>query len=185
MKKEILITLGDSITAGWPYEQEFSWVNSLQENLINKCIMNKGVSGDTFGDMLLRFEKDVLSYEPEYCFVMGGANEAYQHIPQTVLRENFLKLIAELRKISCNIIVGIPSPVEDDLMEKYLQDIRKWLTGYCHTNNIPTLDFYTLMLDADNRIDHTFFVDGCHPNKKGYELMGEYALRKLAELKIT
>lgn len=178
-----MVALGDSITYGWPYEQEFSWVNTLQQNLSNLCILNKGVSGDTFGDMLNRLEEDVLMYEPEYCIVMGGANEAYQHIPQPVLKENFLKIIKELKQIECKIIIGLPTPVDYEPLEKYLQEIREWLKDCSRQHQIPILDFYTLMLNKDtNKIDDSLFIDGCHPNKKGYQLMGQYALKTLGKL---
>jgi lysophospholipase L1-like esterase len=183
LNKKILVALGDSITYGWPYEQEFSWVNTLQQNLSNLCILNKGVSGDTFGDMLNRLEEDVLMYEPEYCIVMGGANEAYQHIPQPVLKENFLKIIKELKQIECKIIIGLPTPVDYEPLEKYLQEIREWLKDCSRQHQIPILDFYTLMLNKDtNKIDDSLFIDGCHPNKKGYQLMGQYALKTLGKL---
>ncbi|NLT96143.1 MAG: hypothetical protein GXW85_11575 [Clostridia bacterium] len=185
MNKKTLVALGDSITSGWPYEQEFSWVNVLQQNLTNLCVLNKGVSGDTFKDMLNRFNKDVLIYKPEYCIVMGGANEAYQHIPQPVLKENFLEIIKKLKQIECNIIIGMPTPVEDEPLEKYLQEIREWYKDFSRQNHIPILDFYSLMLNKDtNKINGSLFIDGCHPNKIGYQLMGQYALKILGELNV-
>jgi lysophospholipase L1-like esterase len=185
VKKRTLIALGDSITFGWPYEQEFSWVNTLQKNISQLSILNKGVSGDTFADMINRLEEEVLINDPDYSIVMGGANEAYQHIPLPVLKQNFLEIIRQLQENQCEVIIGNPTPVEDVSMERYLDDFRAWLINFCKENNFRLLDFHKLMLnEGNNKINNSLFIDGCHPNKNGYELMGKYALEKLLEWNI-
>ncbi|MDY3361999.1 MAG: hypothetical protein SOY04_16625, partial [Clostridium celatum] len=45
---------------------------SNNNDINNITIINKGVNGSTTTDMLVRFDKDVLSYTPEKVFIMAG-----------------------------------------------------------------------------------------------------------------
>ena len=40
-------------------------------------IINKGYGSDTTDRMLARFDRDVLSYSPQYCIIQGGTNDLY------------------------------------------------------------------------------------------------------------
>lgn len=185
VNKKTLVVLGDSITSGWPYEKEYSWVEYLKINSPKMNIYNAGISGDTFGDMLGRLEQDVLKYKPDYCIIMGGTNEAYQHIPQPVLKENFQKVVEKLAAINCQIIIGLPLPVDDRAMEAYLQDIRKWFADYCFNYKCKIIDFYSVMLNENKTgLNAKLFLDGCHPNKQGYLVMGQFAVYYLKELNL-
>jgi lysophospholipase L1-like esterase len=184
LERKVLLALGDSITAGWPYDPEVSWVETIKVNSPHLKVINQGISGDTFADMLNRFKKDVSLYKPDYCIIMGGTNEAYLHISQNVLKNNFLMIIDELNKLKSYIIVGIPLPVDDIPMEEYLRDFRQWLNDYCQTNHYPVINFYKSMVDENKKIKSHFFLDGCHPNKEGYKILGQLALKRLQELKI-
>ena len=56
MKK--IVCIGDSITYGFPYGEEASWTRLLAE-ATGHLIINKGINGNTTGDMLNRFSRDV------------------------------------------------------------------------------------------------------------------------------
>ena len=53
-----IICIGDSLTEGYGVGRPENWVTLLNERSEND-IINKGISGDTTGGMLARFQKDV------------------------------------------------------------------------------------------------------------------------------
>lgn len=55
--------IGDSITYGFPYNPEQSWVY-LASKSTKLNLLNIGVNGDTTGKMAYRFSNDVLNINP-------------------------------------------------------------------------------------------------------------------------
>jgi len=59
--------MGDSITEGWSYyDSEF---------LENNNLINRGYSGQTTSQMLLRFRKDVITLNPKAVVILAGIND--------------------------------------------------------------------------------------------------------------
>jgi lysophospholipase L1-like esterase len=73
-----VVALGDSITQGYPFDMEASWVYILKMEK-GLDIVNKGINGDTLEGMLERFERDVISLLPGMVIIMGGTNDAFKH----------------------------------------------------------------------------------------------------------
>lgn len=76
-----------------------SWINAgyitkrFRERLPNTEFIQSGVGGNTFKDLLERFERDVSAQSPDYVWVMCGTNDVYQMWEPTY----FQSLIVELR----------------------------------------------------------------------------------------
>ena len=176
-----IVCLGDSITEGWPYQKEYSWIKQVQKKFPDLEIINSGRAGDMFSDMLQRVDRDVLSYRPDMCILMGGTNEAWQGISQQVLKKNFIQL-SELLQEKCILVLGNPIPVIEDSVERYLDDVRKMLKEKVVKDSLETLDFFQHLSSLQEDIFAEYYLDGYHPNKKGYELMGCFAANRLDEI---
>lgn len=178
-KKKVVVALGDSITYGYPYTPDGSWTENLKRET-NYRVINSGVPGDTFHDMLARLDKDVLIYNPDIVIVMGGTNDVYVGCSQPQIQAHFRTIIDQLRESNIKIILGLPLPVADS-SETSLKALRKWLLSYGENNGIAIIDFYKDFLDNKGEIREDLYVDGCHPNKIGYNIM---AKRVVTSIKI-
>lgn len=177
-----LVAIGDSITEGYPFSNQESWVEHLAQKV--KChIINQGICGDYTGGMLNRFQRDVLDYAPTHVIILGGANDAYEKIPLESVSSNF-KAMEESCKTNAIIpIFGLPTPSLLPEEEQRLIEYRNWLKSYTDEKGINVIDFYSPFL---NRIKigqgAQLFVDEVHPSIAGYALMGEVAILALQDV---
>ncbi len=180
IRSKILVALGDSLTSGYPFNAEDSWVEALRRKTAWQVI-NAGISGDTLADMFYRLNKDVLVYHPDIVILMGGTNDIYQGMSQPQLQQSFLSIVETLRQQNSEVLVGLPLPV-DDPGERTLKIWRAWLQEYCRVQKLTLIDFYRDFIDEHGRIKEALLLDGCHPRIIGYETMGKRAIRTFCEL---
>lgn len=180
MTKKTLVALGDSITYGFPYTPQHSWVEQIKK-ATDWQVVNSGISGDTLEDMLMRLKRDVLAYRPDYVTLMGGTNDFYVGMSQPQIRNDFLAIMEALEREGSKVLVGLPLPV-DDATEGALRLWRQWLREYCDRRGLPVIDFYRDFMDEQGRIREELLLDGCHPRIEGYEVMGRRIIQTLRDL---
>lgn len=177
-----LIALGDSLTYGYPFGKAMSWVHYAEQTL-GVGILNQGVNGDTFREMLLRLTRDVLDLKPEICIVSGGANDVYQGMDPKLMESNIQKILSRLKENKIQALIGLPAPVEDPEFEKELAKLRRWLKKNFKGTPVKLIDFNAAFIDPKKKkLIPAFFEDGVHPSSKGYQAMAKEAVKVLKPL---
>jgi lysophospholipase L1-like esterase len=177
-KKDILlVTIGDSITYGYPYLPAQSWVNIVQKRF-NIKTFNKGINGDTTEMMLLRFPYDCLSLSPTHVTIMGGANDAFWGISVASVLENIAKMVELAEEKGIIPIIGLPTPIVTPVEEILLASYRDKIKKLAEDKGLAVIDFYTPFM-ADGKVRTEYFDDEAHPNIAGYNAMGEAAFSDL------
>jgi hypothetical protein len=70
-----VVFMGDSITEAWKLENSFP----------GKPYINRGISGQTSPQMLVRFRQDVIDLKPKVVIIMTGTNDSMENTgPMTV-----------------------------------------------------------------------------------------------------
>lgn len=177
------IFFGDSLTFGYGVKKEYCWVTKII-NKFNLNAKNSGCNGDTTASMLSRYYKDVLSYNPNKIFIMGGSNDLMSGRSISSIIENLELMIKDALSINSTVIIGIPPIIFTNMayrlfsessfynyVEKELPNLRSSLINLCDNYSISYIDFYNLTL---NKID--LYLDGVHLNINGHDAMYQKAV---------
>ncbi len=191
-KKETIIFLGDSITAGEDLADKSVWTSIIENNSANLNLINKGIGGDTTSGMLARFHNDVFGNQPDYVHVMGGINDLLVGADVNQIKSNIQAICQQAKHHKINPIIGIsPLPVIDminsDLKEyanvqhviEELQKLSEWIVKYSHNySNITVIDYNKEIASEykDNLAD--LYLDGIHLNDEGNQLLAKIFMEK-------
>ncbi|NQY06583.1 MAG: hypothetical protein HRT68_10465 [Flavobacteriaceae bacterium] len=168
-----LVCLGDSLTEGYGILPKDCWVNLLA-NQLNIEIVNSGISGDTTGGMLSRFQRMVLDHEPTHVMIMGGTNDLYCGLPHNLILANILSITRQARYHNIEPIIAIPTDVlTPEIDITIYQDA---LRDFATEDDQQLIDFSS-KLSPD-----CFLEDGLHPNEKGHIVMTKLVEGKLMNL---
>lgn len=171
MAKIKIVCLGDSTTFGFPFGPQDSWVKMLGEEIFGEAI-NKGINGNTTGDMLERFARDVLAYKPDFVIITGGINDVVCGESQDRIKHNIMQMVEKSLAHNITPILGIPTPVDYVSWEASLKKLRTWMREYAESLNINVIDFSKAFFDEDGNIKTDLLLaDGGHPSQEGYKQM--------------
>lgn len=170
MEIKKLVCLGDSITWGFPYGPEYSWVNIAQQ-VLGFPMVNRGINGSTAEDLVNRFDNDVISQNPSHVLILVGANDASINLPLQTYSEYLSAMFDTAQAHGISTIIALPVPSLDKWLEYTLEKYRYWLGNFAADKNIPMVDFSTGMTLAEGKINPECFVDEVHPSKAGYRAM--------------
>lgn len=181
--EERVVFMGDSITDAWGrrYGKFFE----------GKPYINRGISGQTTPQMLIRFRPDVLAHKPKAVVFLAGTNDIAGNTgPMTLDQiQGNLQSMAELAKANgIRVILASVLPVCDYIrpqtdrrpMEK-IRPLNEWLKKYAQETGAIYLDYYSAMLDEAGFLKKELTYDGLHPNDAGYAVMEPLAARAIAE----
>lgn len=179
-----VVFYGDSITDGWHLDEYFP----------NKSYVNRGISGQTTAQMLVRFRQDVIDLQPKAVIILAGTNDIAGNTgPISVegIEANYTT-IAELARLhNIKLIYSSVLPVHEyterasDMFtqrppEKILA-LNNWLKDYCAANDCVYLDYFSAMIDDKGHMKKELADDGLHPNTVGYKVMAPLADAAIAK----
>jgi len=179
-----VVFYGDSITDGWHLDEYFP----------NKPYVNRGISGQTTAQMLVRFRQDVIDLQPKAVIILAGTNDIAGNTgPISVAEiEANCTTIAELARLhNIKLIYSSVLPVHEyterasDMFtqrppEKIVA-LNSWLKDYCAANDCAYLDYFSAMVDDKGYMKKELADDGLHPNAAGYKVMAPLADAAIAK----
>ncbi len=171
--------IGDSITEGYPYSRQNSWVEHIAQ-VLKFEILNQGICGDLTKGMFKRFQRDVLAFTPTHAIILGGTNDAAAGYLLSSVSANYTAMVVMSCQQGIIPVLGLPIPSLLPEEEKSLIEYRSWLKDYANRENILYIDFYSPFLTAVKAGQAArLFIDEVHPSLEGYKLMGETAVYSL------
>lgn len=167
-KKDIYF-FGNSITAGVEWSELLGLTN----------VRNRGISSDISFGLLERLD-EVTEGKPAKVFILIGINDISRNIPDSLLIKNYRKIIQRIKKESpaTKIYFHTLLPVNNTFTQfknHYNKDahilfVNSELKKIAREEKIGLIDLYPHFLDASNRLDAQFTIDGLHLNAEGYKL---------------
>ena len=170
MKK--IVCIGDSITYGFPYGEGASWTRMLAE-ATGFLVINQGINGNTTGEMLDRFPRDVLTYNPDYVIIMGGANDIAWRESVDRITWNINEMVKLAAGQGIKVIFGLPTPFIYQEFADRLARVRDWMIKHATENNLQTIDFHSAFFNEEGILLEELLLDGAHPTREGYRRMFE------------
>ncbi|MBN1833777.1 MAG: SGNH/GDSL hydrolase family protein [Deltaproteobacteria bacterium] len=181
-----VVFMGDSITDFW----------KLAEYFPEKPYINRGISGQTTPQMLVRMYPDVIQHKPVALVVLAGINDISQNTgPATaeMVEENIMAMTDLAQHNGIKVILCSILPVNDYAFLKqqasgkvnpYMkvpvtaihppEDILKlnaWMKQYAEKVNAIYVDYFSAMVDEKGFLKDNLSGDGIHPNAEGYKIM--------------
>lgn len=188
---------GDSLTAGVPFTDNsptddidvYSWTNTVRKTL-GITVHNYGVGGQTSTEILARFDSDTKPSKPSHCIIMWGVNDAWKPekgVSFAQTQANTIEIVRRCRSAGIVPVFGLFTPLEltgDTLKIQKCNEIRSWIFGYCQSNKVAMIDFYSYTVNnvSNAPIGSYFGADGIHLNQLGYTVMGNVACQFLKDI---
>jgi lysophospholipase L1-like esterase len=171
-----VVFMGNSITEGW--QQYFPTM------FAGKPYINRGISGQTTPQMLVRFRPDVVALKPKVVVILAGTNDIAGNTGPSTLEmiEDNIASMAEVASANgIKVVLSSVLPVFDYPWKPGLEPapkiiaLNKWIKEYAAQHGAIYLDYHSAMADARGGMKEGLASDGVHPNEAGYRLMAPLA----------
>src|SRR5215472_1781157 len=172
-EEDRVLFIGDSITD--------SWGRKYGKFFPGKPYINRGISGQTTPQMLIRFRPDVIALRPKVVVILAGTNDIAGNTGPTTIEaiEDNLKSMSELAKVNgIRVVLSSVMPVCDYINPQTarrppekIRALNAWIKDYAAKSGYVYLDYYSAMLDDQQMLKKELTYDGLHPNDAGYELI--------------
>lgn len=185
-----VVFMGDSITDSWD-DPKFGGF------FPGKPYIDRGISGQTTPQMLIRFRVDVIDLRPKVVVILAGTNDLAGNTgPMTLEQiEGNLASMVELAKAnSIKTVLASLLPISDYEQRdgkpinqstrrppEKIRALNEWMKAYAAQNKLIYLDYYSAMIDDKGFLREDLSEDGLHPNAKGYAIMAPLAEASIAK----
>lgn len=170
--KDRVVFMGNSITD--------AWIRLSPAFFNDNHYVDRGISGQTTPQMLVRFRADVIDLKPKVVVIECGTNDIAGNTgPSTLeMAEDNIKSMCELARANkIKVILGSVLPANRFGWAPQVQpadsiiELNKWIREYARKNRIRYVDYHSAMVDENKGLKKEYSEDGVHPNKEGYAVM--------------
>ncbi|MBD0316011.1 MAG: hypothetical protein ICV75_04890 [Nitrospiraceae bacterium] len=200
----LVMCFGDSLTAGFqsptishPQGRSTPYGARLQELMgATARVRVNGLCGDVTGEMVLRFQQDVLDHHPDYVIILGGTNDlGWNAAPREIMR-NLLQLYERTRAAG-----GVPIPVSvpsirvepgastaeaDAWLAAHVarrKELNRLIQEYATGKDLPWIDLFSATAEPETfQLADVYSNDGIHLTDEGYQVFAELVAEVLLPL---
>lgn len=167
-----VVYMGDSIT-------DF-WINYDPDFFSGKPYLDRGISGQTTGQMLVRFREDVLNLKPDVVVILAGINDLAQNNGPSKIEDIFGNIVSMVELAKANHIKVVLSSLLPAYVMSWRPNINpvplvkalnEMIKTYADQNKLVYLDYFTAMVDERQGLSSQLAKDEVHPNLNGYKVM--------------
>jgi lysophospholipase L1-like esterase len=166
-----VILFGDSITELWKL---------LDPTLFTNDVLDRGVSGQTTSQMLIRFRADVIDLHPRVVQIMAGTNDVAGNtgpISVGAIENNIRDMVELARAHHITVVLASIPPAAKFTWQPSIEPIspilslNAWLRALAKQDGLIYVDYYALLVDDQHAFKADWSKDGVHPNAAGYAAM--------------
>lgn len=182
-----VVFMGDSITALWHLGRSFP----------GRGYLDRGISGQTSGQILDRFTQDVLDLSPRAVVLLAGSNDLRLDLPTAQTEADLARMVELAQGRGIAVVLGTLPPLEHfpafDLvgprqapaaeaarLEREVGALDTWIRAYAAAHHVGLVDYYRVLAGPDRGWGPGLSVDGVHPSRAGYARMASLVQRAVA-----
>ncbi len=177
-----VVFLGDSITEYW---------KTTHPDFFTEGYVDRGVSGQTTAQMLVRFRQDVIALKPQVVHILGGTNDFAGNGGPTsmeAVRNNIISMVELAKANDIRVVLGSVPPAgafpwRPGVLDPAPQivEFNRWLRRFAHERGLVYVDYHAVLADERDAMKRTFASDGVHPNSEAYGVMEPLARRAIQQ----
>jgi lysophospholipase L1-like esterase len=169
-----VIFFGDSITQRWDLDAFFP----------GKHYLNRGISGQTTSQMLVRFRPDVVNLKPSVVVILAGINDIAENTGSISIADiaGNLASMTEIARanhidvVLCSVLPANAFPWRTTIHPVHgVAALNTWLQAYAAESQLGYVDYFTALVDEYHGLKAEYGVDAVHPNRAGYAVMTHLA----------
>ena len=169
-----VVFMGDSITEDWHVEKSFP----------GEPYLNRGISGQTSPQMLVRFRQDVIDLKPKVVLILAGTNDIMENTgPMTTGQSGaMIASMADLatanniQVVLCSVLPSSEFAWSPELKPApRIVELNAWIKKYAAEKGYIYVDYYTAMTDEHGGLPPALSEDGVHPIAAGFAIMAPLA----------
>jgi lysophospholipase L1-like esterase len=185
-----VVFMGDSITDSWDDPKYGGFFPG-------RPYVNRGISGQTTPQMLIRFRPDVIALKPKVVVILAGTNDIAGNTGPMSLEaiEDNLASMAELARVNdIRVVLASVLPVSDydkrdgktinrttQRPPEKIRALNDWMKSYASRHGHVYLDYFSATVDDKGFLKDELADDGLHPNLEGYKVMAPVAEKAIAQ----
>lgn len=169
-----VVLMGDSITDFW---------RQGDPGLFGHDIVDRGISGQTTPQMIVRFWPDVIALHPRIVQILAGTNDIAGNTGPTTeqdFKNNIRAMVDLAESHGMRVLLGsippavhfwwTPHPYEP---AEEIRRLNGWLRRYAGSSGgrVEFVDYYSHLATPAGAFRPDLSNDGVHPNEAGYEVM--------------
>lgn len=194
-KDSKLLFIGDSITDAdrdknvlIPNEEEGlgrGYVKSIATELLMKeqfagvSIYNRGIGGNTIGDLLNRWNNDVIALKPDALSILIGVNDVRKLVAPTTYYKTYQQILSETKDILPDTSIILCEPFILSNIIGYNNNLAYNFHEYRKVIRKLAIDFNTFFVSnylafesrAATVAAANLLIDGVHPTDAGIEIL--------------
>ena len=176
-----VVFLGDSITENWL---------TADPDFFAHGNLDRGLSGQTSPQLLVRFYQDVVALHPRVVHIMVGTNDIAGNTGPTspAAYQNAVRAMVDLARANHIAVVLGSIPPSDHFSwipgvqpGPWIARLNLWLKGYAKEQRLVYADYHAALAGPNGELPAAYGPDGVHPNAAGYAVMRPVAERAIAE----
>ena len=176
-----VVWMGDSITD--------YWIEKDSVFFSGKHYFDRGIGGQTTGQMLVRFREDVINLKPGVVVILAGINDIAENNGPSKLEDVLGNIVSMCQLAKANQINVVLSSVLPALAFPWrpaidpvpkVKALNEMIKAYADQHSIVYLDYFTAMADARRGLPANLSKDGVHPTLEGYKVMEPLAEKAIA-----
>jgi lysophospholipase L1-like esterase len=163
-----------------------SWLDCALREWVGRhlTVINQGISAETAEDLLIRIDRDVISYSPTAVIVTVAGNDAMRGHSLDRYRKNMTEIIERIQAVdSIPILQTYYCPFYKDIsVEDFKQfpkfvDVNRALASEKELLLLDQYKYFYPFYENDRENYRKIMLDGLHVNPIGNTLMGIIACR--------
>ena len=174
-----VVFYGDSITDAWGRR------DGTGDFFPGRPYVNRGISGQTTAQMVVRFEQDVVHLKPAAVVILAGTNDIAGNTgPMTteMTQDNFEAMVAIAKQNGIKVVITSITPAAAFPWRTSVTGVadsvradNAMLKALCAREGLVYVDYYSALANAQGGFDADLSFDGVHPREKAYAVMAPLA----------